>query len=508
MERRIRFQESPGQIANPGAIPVQPDAIPEHGYVIFHEARVGAFPAGFGACDGGDYYPFRPIGFFKGTHVLPLRFDGIYLETRSCTPLAQIPRENLFSTQTFFDREASISNRYALQFLLFGFALLTACSKTAESPANGNANPDAGTGAPFYADAFPGIGFERPVFLAEIPGKPETFLVLEQPGAIQIVSRKDSAGGWTKTPFARIDVTGGASGGDERGLLGFAFHPDYVTNRRYFVYFVQGSEDVLEEGLADSSLLRDSGAPRRGILRIADPFQNHNGGTIAFGPKDGYLYLGTGDGGSAGDPKGNGQNKQSLLGKFLRLDVDADGAASGKAYGIPKDNPFTDGSAAPEVWAYGLRNPWKWSFDPATGDLWAGDVGQNTLEEVDLIEKGGNYGWNAWEGDRCFSGKGPDCGLSGHKDPVFAYGRDDRGGISVTGGFVFRGDAASPHYGAFIFGDYGTNNVWSLLKNGSATALPRAPEIGISSFGVDSEGRMYVMGVFGETIYRMDGLQP
>jgi glucose/arabinose dehydrogenase len=166
------------------------------------------------------------------------------------------------------------------------------------------------------------------------------------------------------------------------------------------------------------------------------------------------------------------------------------------------------------VWAYGLRNPWKWSFDSITGDLWAGDVGQGALEEVDLIEKGGNYGWNAWEGDRCYSGEGSDCGLPGHKAPVFTYGRDDRGGISVTGGLVYRGDAASPYYGSFIFGDYGTNNVWSLTKDakigkdGKAAVLPRAPEIGISSFGVDSKGRMYVMGVFGETIYRMDGLKP
>lgn len=395
-------------------------------------------------------------------------------------------------------REVSILKRYALRFLLFSLAL-TACSKTAESPSNGS-------GGNFYTDAFPGLKFDRPVFLAEVPGKPETFVVLEQPGAIQIVSRGDSGGAWSKSPFARVDVSGGGSGGDERGLLGFAFHPDFAANRRYFVYFVKGSEDVLEEGLADASLLKDSGRPRRGILRIPDPYQNHNGGTLAFGPKDGYLYLGTGDGGSAGDPRGNGQNRKSLLGKFLRIDVND--TAGGKAYGIPEDNPFLDGSAAPEVWAYGLRNPWKWSFDAATGDLWAGDVGQNKLEEVDLIEKGGNYGWKAWEGDRCHSGSGTDCGLPGHKPPLFTYGRDDRGGVSITGGFVYRGDPASPHHGAFIFGDYGTNNVWALKKDGKAAVLPRAPEIGISSFGVDSQGRMYVMGVFGETIYRMDGLKP
>jgi glucose/arabinose dehydrogenase len=367
---------------------------------------------------------------------------------------------------------------------------------------SGCSGSEAGASA-FYENAFPGVTFDRPVFLAEVPGKPERFLVLEQPGTIQIVSRKDAA--WSKTAFAAIEVTGGRSGGDERGLLGFAFHPAYPVNGKYYLWYVQGSADILAEGIADASRLKDSDRPKRILLDIPDPYPNHNGGTLGFGPKDGFLYIGTGDGGSAGDPHGNGQNKHALLGKFLRIDVNAQ--AEGRPYAIPADNPFLDGSGAPEVWAYGLRNPWKWSFDPATGDLWAGDVGQDRLEEVDLIEKGGNYGWNVWEGNRCYPDGGAQCVLPGHKPPIHAYGRNDQGGISVTGGVVYRGNAASPYHGTYVFGDYGTNNVWSLKKTGEKTSLPNPPAIGISSFGADSLGRVYIMGVNGDAIYRMKGLE-
>jgi glucose/arabinose dehydrogenase len=359
--------------------------------------------------------------------------------------------------------------------------------------------------AAFYADAFPGVKFDRPVYLGEVPGKPDHFLVLEQAGEIQIVS--PAAEGWGKSPFASINVSGGGSGGDEKGLLGFAFHPDYAANGKYYCYYLKGRRDILAEGYADTSRLKDSGRPRRMLLDLEDPYSNHNGGTLAFGPKDGFLYLGLGDGGSGGDPLGNGQNKHSLFGKFLRIDVDT--RSAGKPYGIPADNPFVDGSGAPEVWAYGLRNPWKWSFDPVTGELWAGDVGQNTEEEIDRIEKGGNYGWKVREGARCFPPDARDCETTGFASPIFTYGRDAGGGISVTGGVFFRArraGSAAPDSGVFLFGDYGTNNVWSLTRSGVAKRLPKPPAIGISSFASDSRGRVYIMGVFDETIYRMAGL--
>ncbi|MDQ3003149.1 MAG: PQQ-dependent sugar dehydrogenase [Fibrobacterota bacterium] len=380
--------------------------------------------------------------------------------------------------------------------LMLGAALVVGCSKS-----EGGKMTSLEKGVT-YEVAFPGLSFARPVYFAEVPGKPETYLVLEQPGGIQIISREGA--GWSKSEFGRVQVTGGESGGDERGLLGFAFHPDYAKNRKYFLFYVFESANVLSEGIADSSLIKDSGAPRRVLLSIPDPYANHNGGTLAFGPRDGFLYLGTGDGGSGGDPQGNGQNKHALLGKFLRIDVNSQ--AGGKPYAIPPDNPFLDGSGAPEVWAYGLRNPWKWSFDSLTGDLWAGDVGQNRLEEVDIIERGGNYGWDVWEGDQCHPQGGTDCDLQGHKPPLFTYGRDDEGGTSITGGLVYRGNVSSLHYGSFLFGDYGTDNVWSMKKTGQATPLPRAPDIGISSFGTDSQRRVYIMGVNSKSIYRINGL--
>lgn len=381
-------------------------------------------------------------------------------------------------------------------WLIAALILFPGCSKSGA----GNSSLPVDTSA--YANAFPGATFARPVFLAEVPGKPETFLVLEQSGTIRIVSRSGSA--WDESEFGKVDVTGGKSGGDERGLLGFAFHPDYMKNRKYYCYYVKGSYDLLVEGVADSTLLKDSGAPKRILLDIPDPYANHNGGTLAFGPKDGYLYLGLGDGGSAGDPHGNAQNKHALLGKFLRIDVNSQ--TEGKPYAIPSDNPFLDGSGAPEVWAYGLRNPWKWSFDPATGELWAGDVGQNEVEEVDIIERGGNYGWKIWEGNQCYPGGGTDCDLPGHKPPVFTYRHDAEGGASITGGVVYRGNPSSPYFGTFIFADYGTANVWSLRKTGQAASLPKAPGIGISSFGTDSGGQVYIMGVNSGVIYRMQAL--
>lgn len=380
--------------------------------------------------------------------------------------------------------------------------LFSAASLLAGCNGSASEKPPASPNGVSYRDAFPGVTFTRPVFLEEVPGGSGAFLVLEQPGVIRIV--RPEGEGWTASEFSRIDVTGGESGGDERGLLGFAFHPAFPSNRKYYVYYVEGSEDVLSEGVADSTLLKDSGTPLRNLFRVPDPFPNHNGGTLGFGPRDGYLYVGIGDGGSAGDPYGNAQNKGVLLGKFLRIDVDTQ--AAGKAYAIPPDNPFAEGGGAPEVWAYGLRNPWKWSFDPATGDLWAGDVGQNRYEEIDRIVKGGNFGWDVFEGNRCYPDDDTACSLPGHIPPVHVYGHDAEGGISVTGGVVYRGDSASPFAGSFLFGDYGTNNVWAVNASGQVTVLPKPPPIGISSFNADARGNVYVMGVDSGVIYRMEGL--
>ncbi|MEO6098111.1 MAG: PQQ-dependent sugar dehydrogenase, partial [Fibrobacteria bacterium] len=242
--------------------------------------------------------------------------------------------------------------------------------------------------------------------------------------------------------------------------------------------------------------MKDSGTKPRTLFKITDPYSNHNGGTIAFGPKDGLLYFGTGDGGGAGDPQGNSQNPDVLLGKFLRIDVDRQDA--GLEYGIPSDNPYAKGGGRPEVFAIGLRNSWKWSFDPLNGDLWAGDVGQNRIEETDIIVLGGNYGWKSMEG--------PDGTNNGKMIlPVHSYPRSV--GTSVIGGVVFRGNPGSKYYGTYFTTDIYSRKFWALKKNGTGLAgveeLPMTPT-GMSSFGTDAEGRIYMVGHTTGIIYLLD----
>jgi glucose/arabinose dehydrogenase len=357
-----------------------------------------------------------------------------------------------------------------------------------------------------YENAFASVNFSRPVVFTPVPGMDSTFLVVEQIGKLQIVKRQ--GGIWAKTEFAAIAVNIGTDLGDEKGLLGFAFHPQYATNRKYYVYFMTasgGSAAIIQERLADQTLLKDAGESPRQLLRLTDPEGNHNGGTMDFA-KDGFLYISIGDGGGGDDlhnlPLGNGQDKNTLFGKMLRIDVNT--KANGKEYGIPADNPFAVGGGAPEVFAWGLRNPWKWSFDPLNGDLWAGDVGQNRYEEVDIIKKGMNYGWRVAEGNHCRDTQTP-CTLSDYTAPVYDYSRAI--GSCVTGGVVYRGIPTSPYYGSFIFGDYGGREIWALKANGQVTALTPLPSgIGTSSFGTDNKGQVYVMGVYNSTIYRMVGL--
>lgn len=345
-----------------------------------------------------------------------------------------------------------------------------------------------------YTNAFPGITFAKPVWFGEVPGKPETFFVLEQhQGNITALRKQGSE--WIKENVWKV----GVNTANEMGLLGFAFHPNFQTNRKYYVNYNPSSgglATVIEERQVDATFLKDAGVSRQ-ILRFTQPYNNHNGGTLEFGPRDGFLYIGTGDGGSGGDPQGNAQNRNSLLGKMLRIDVDR--KADGKEYAIPSDNPFVAGGGSPEIYAWGLRNPWKWAFDRVTGDLWLADVGQNAQEEVDIIVRNGDYGWKNAEG---YSNNG--AGVTG---PVFAYPRAD--GTSITGGFVFRGATSSKHFGKYIVGDYGSSNMWALKSNGHdarATVeqladAPNAP----ATFGTDSRGHLYVLGHGNGIVYRFDG---
>jgi len=225
------------------------------------------------------------------------------------------------------------------------------------------------------------------------------------------------------------------------------------------------------------------------LLEINQPFSNHNGGQLAFG-NDGFLYIGLGDGGSAGAPLGNAQNRSSLLGKILRIDVDS--TSQDKNYGIPADNPFAGNSIGyPEIYAYGLRNPWQFSFDRATGTLWVGDVGQSQREEIDLVENGKNYGWNIMEGTLCYSPQ-TGCNQTGLELPVWEYGRDE--GISVIGGFVYRGSTLTGLSGAYIYGDYGSGKIWALRFDGISTfvnTLLVDTTLSISSFGLDADNELY-----------------
>jgi uncharacterized repeat protein (TIGR03806 family) len=304
-------------------------------------------------------------------------------------------------------------------------------------------------------DRWPNITTDEAVQLLTPPDDPSKIWVVRQNGRID---RFDDDPAATATEEVLNIVRRVNDQGSELGLLSIAFHPDWSTNRQVIVYYTDGN------GLNPRSVISrftslDGGATldpdsEEVILTQDQPFGNHNGGALGF-DAEGYLYFGFGDGGSGGDPFGNGQDPFTLLGKMIRIDIDG-----GAPYVIPADNPFASGvEALPEIWALGLRNPWRWSFDAPTGTLWLGDVGQNRLEEVDIVEKGGNYGWNTMEGDECYGGGG--CDTSNLILPVETLSHSD-GHASVIGGFVYRGSAIPDLQGKYVFGDYGSGQTWYL----------------------------------------------
>ena len=326
--------------------------------------------------------------------------------------------------------------------------------------------------------------------------------VVQQAGQIRIV--RDGA--LVATPF--LDIAGRISSGGERGLLGLAFHPDYPGDPRLFVNYTDANGDTQV-----SSFTVDPGQPDAAnansevkLLHIAQPFANHNGGAVVFGP-DGFLYISTGDGGSGGDPLGNGQSLKTMLGKILRIDVDHTDA--NLAYAIPPGNPLVGtADALPEIFLYGLRNPWRISFDRATGDLWIGDVGQSAWEEVDVARagtSGENYGWNTMEGNHCFNP--PDgCTQTGLIPPVAEYSH--QGGCTVIGGNVYRGSGQPALAGGYLFGDYCSGTVWAIDPASDALRDPTVVfESGasISSFGEDEAGELYATDIAGGKLLRVTG---
>lgn len=339
-------------------------------------------------------------------------------------------------------------------------------------------------------------GFAQPVLVTHAPDGSGRLFVVEQGGRIRIIQH----GQTLQEPF--LDITRIVRSGGEQGLLGLAFHPNYAQNGRFFVYYTaQNADNTIAEYRVSVDPNRAEPNAVQILVAIPDFAANHNGGMLAFGP-DGYLYAGTGDGGGGGDPRQNGQNTNTLLGKLLRFDVD-----NGSPYAIPSDNPFASGGGRAEIWAYGLRNPWRFSFDRATGDLWIADVGQNAWEEIDYQPAGSpggqNYGWNIMEGAHCFSPRFG-CNQDGLVLPVAEYNRD--GGCSVTGGYVYRGQQHPQMVGAYYYADYCSGRIWALAQDASgawiATEIVRV-DVRISSFGEDASGELYITGHTNGVIYRL-----
>jgi glucose/arabinose dehydrogenase len=337
------------------------------------------------------------------------------------------------------------------------------------------------------------VPLERPVWFGALPGRSDAYIVLEQfTGIVALI--RPTAQGWGRSEFLKLAVRQEG----EMGLLGIAFHPRFAENRKYYVQYVprDGSlATVIEEREADASLLKDAGKPARTILRIAQPYQNHKSALPAFGPKDGYLYVPVADGGATVA----GQDGSRLLGKILRIDV-----AAPDSFRVPDDNPFRDRAGIrPEIWALGVRNPWRWSFDALTGEMWIGDVGEDQREEIDIARAGDNLGWGAMEGTFCHADTG--CG-SGSQAPLMDFTRDKL--TILIGGYVYRGDPASPWYGAYFFADYASHAVWVLRRGADGKAsearklllLPTAP----ASFGVDAAGNLYLTGHGNGVIYRLE----
>ncbi|MBM3290596.1 MAG: PQQ-dependent sugar dehydrogenase [Candidatus Hydrogenedentes bacterium] len=352
-------------------------------------------------------------------------------------------------------------------------------------------------------------GFSAPVFVTGAPGDTTRLFVLEQTtGRIRLIKNGVTAA----TPFLDIG-TRVSDGGGERGLLGLAFHPDYATNRFFYVNYTDNNGDtIVERYKARTSFDRANKKGRTRILKIVQPDSNHNGGMMAFGPNDDYLYIGMGDGGGGGDPQNHGQRLNTLLGKFLRIDVDAP-----LPYGIPADNPFvTKAVTKKEIWSYGWRNPWRWSFDRETGDLWAGDVGQDDREEIDFQPAdstgGENYGWRVAEGFECLGGGGS-CGDDpGFTPPLIDYGR--LVGTTVVGGYVYRGAAIPTLKGTYFFADFGRSRIWTMTYDGNSVDGPveRTSELDPSgaatigqpaSFGEDSTGELYIVDYADGEIYKI-----
>lgn len=354
--------------------------------------------------------------------------------------------------------------------------------------------------------AFPNLSFTRPVDLQYPGDETNRLFVVEQRGVISVFQNDSDV--TQKRIF--LDIENRVDdGGNEEGLLGLAFHPDYKTNGYLYVNYTASSPNRTVVSRFSVSAQNPDSADENSeyeIINFSQPYSNHNGGQIAFGTSDGFLYIALGDGGSGGDPQCRAQNLSLLLGSILRVDVDT--TIGSQHYGIPPDNPFAGNTEGyrEEIYAYGLRNPWRISFDPVTHWLWAGDVGQNVYEEIDVIVSGGNYGWNIFEGFHCYTNapscQTQPCDTAGLNMPIWEYSHSL--GSSVTGGYVYRGPSVPELEGKYIYGDFGSGRIWSLEYDGinpPTNVLLIDTNLGIASFGVDQNNELYICAFDGR-IYR------
>lgn len=380
--------------------------------------------------------------------------------------------------------------RYAIIHLILLF-ILPSCS---ENETNAQTNTVA---------AFPNLSFDSPTDIQQPGDGTDRLFVLEQPGRINVFPNNSDV----QSADLFLDIEDQVLYGGEQGLLGLAFHPDYESNGYFYInYTTDNPRRTVVSRWNVNPTNPDQADPNSEfvILEVEQPFSNHNGGQIQFGP-DGYLYVSFGDGGSGGDPQGNGQNRGTLLGSIIRIDVN--GTQGNLNYAIPNDNPYAGNSEGyrEEIWAYGLRNVWRFSFD-SQGRLWAADVGQNQWEEVDLIEPGKNYGWNIMEGMHCYS-PSSGCDQTGLELPLVEYGHTQSGGFSITGGYVYTGTSAEELLGKYIYADFVTGNIWALSYNGSVESndLIEDSDHAVSTFGVDANGELYFASFNDGMLYKFEG---
>jgi glucose/arabinose dehydrogenase len=400
--------------------------------------------------------------------------------------------------------------------VLAGFLIMCACGGGGSSGGSGGTSSPPPTSVTISTEpAFAGLSFSSPVAMLQAPGDSTRWFVAEQAGRVRVFDNDAMV-----TAFSTfIDISTRVTFSGETGLLGMAFHPQFPSDPRAYLFY---SHNDASEGLVSrlSEFTTSDGgqtldpASERILLTIDKPEDNHNGGGIAFGPADGFLYLGIGDGGGSNDQHGEFGNAQlltTLLGKMLRIDIAA--GAGGFNYRIPPGNPFAanpscgvNGSGTmncPEIFAWGFRNPWRWSFDRQTGELWVGDVGQSTREEVDRVALGGNYGWRCFEGTR---NTGFACGSPANlQAPIVDYGRT--AGTTVTGGYVYRGSSYPVLAGRYIFGDFGSGRIWN-IPNTTAPTLEVTTGLdtglNISSFGEANDGEIYVVSYDGRLFHITD----